>query len=62
MNFYIRIELTPEHINNSVLFFWCIIQYTEIGPSNCGHGWSSSITQACQDAELYYYKLIHPHK
>lgn len=58
MNYFIKIELTPESFGKKKLYFWCILQATEKNVSNCGHGWSTSIIQACKDAEEYYHRFF----
>lgn len=57
MDYQIEILLTPTYMNKKQWFFWCIYQ-KDIIKSNCGFGWSPSITTAFCDAYKYYSTFI----
>ena len=54
MEYKIEVLLKPNVINKRLLYYWCIIGIDEHNSSNCGFGWSSSITNAFNDAYNYY--------
>ena len=57
MDYIIQINTKSEIFNEHAYYFWCILKNTN-PPSNCGHGWASSVIRAATDAELYYQKVL----
>lgn len=58
MDYIIQINIKPEIFNGYAHYFWFIINNNTNPPSNCGHGWASSVVNAATDAELYYQKVL----
>ena len=62
MDYQIKVLLTPEYMNKKQWFFWCILRKDvikeEVIKSNCGFGWSPSVTTAFCDAYKYYLTYI----
>lgn len=50
----ISIQTTPESIQGSPMYFWCVFGQHGDHEVNCGHGWADSILQAAKDAQHHY--------
>lgn len=50
----ISINLIPEIIGGTPMYFWCILGQQANCEVNCGHGWASSILYAAKEAKHYY--------
>ena len=58
LNFYVKINLTPEIFNKKEYYFWIILNNATTSPSNYGFGWATSLDKAFEEAKTYYTKLI----
>lgn len=55
----LQINLEPEFINNTFLYFWCIIKNDSMdSASNYGFGWAATVNGACEEAYNYFKKFI----
>ena len=55
-----RISILPDPkiFNNTPMYFWCILKQNGNTDTNCGHGWSESISKAAEDANKYYQAFL----